>query len=187
MLLKTYEKKGLLFNSNFTEPAGVADTFAYRGDLVLVEGDIADASGRRKPPTATIRQSVLLAKGDKLVLAAGLFDDIARLPVFVKRYGADFAPEMHAVFFVSNIAKPMKLKLEGIEFALIPLEDGMVWNELLDELGIEKSELKGQSAGEKVATVHAAFKSHALKGTELTLEAALESTIEVKRGGRGPV
>jgi hypothetical protein len=72
LLLKRHEDMNLLFISNFTGSAGTADTFVYRGDLVLVEGDIADASGRRKPPTATTRQSVRLAKADKLVLAAGL-------------------------------------------------------------------------------------------------------------------
>ena len=187
MILKTYEEKGLLFNSNFTEPAGAPGLFAYRGDLVLVEGDVADASGRRKPPTSTIRQSVLLADGDKLVLSAGLLEDIARLPIFVERYAADFAPDMSAVFFVANIAKPIQVTIEGIRFALIPLEDGMVWNELLDELSLEKSDLKGQSAGEKVATVQAALKTHSPKGEAVTLETALANTIEVKRGGRGPV
>lgn len=187
MILKTYEEKGLLFNSNFTEPAGADGLFAYRGDLVLVEGEVADASGRRKPPTATVRQSVLLAEGDKMVLVSGLLEDIARLPIFVERYAADFACDMSAVFFVANISKPIQLQLSGIRFALIPLEDGMVWNELLDELNIEKADLKGQSAGEKVATVKAALKGYVAKGEEVTLETALANTIEVKRGGRGPV
>lgn len=187
MILQRYEQQGLLFNSNFTESAGAPGLFAYRGDLVLVEGEIGDASGRRKPPTATVRQSVLLADGDTLKLAAGLLDDIARLPVFIERYAGDFAPDVKVIFFVSNIGKPIQLSLDGVRYALLPLEDGMVWNELLDELHLEKSDLKGQSAGEKVATVSAAFKDYAAKGSELTLEAALAATIEVRRGGRGPV
>ncbi|MFN4062660.1 hypothetical protein GO613_14730 [Azoarcus communis] len=187
MILQSYEEKGLLFNSNFTESAGAPDLFAYRGDLVLVEGEIGDSSGRRKPPVATIRQSVLLAKGDKLTLAAGLFDDIARLPLFVERYAADLAPDAKVLFFVNNIGKPLSLTLDGVRYALLPLEDGMVWNELLEELAIEKSDLKGQSAGEKVATVCSAMKDYKFKGDEATLEVALASTIEVKRSGRGPV
>ncbi|MDO9597583.1 MAG: hypothetical protein Q7J47_07670 [Azoarcus sp.] len=187
MILQRYEQQGLLFNSNFTESAGAPDLFAYRGDLVLVQGEVGDASGRRKPPVATVRQSVLLADGDKLKLAAGLLDDIARLPVFIERYAADFAPDVKVIFFVSNIGKPVQLSLDGIRYALLPLEDGMVWNELLDELNIEKSELKSQSAGEKVATIGTAFQGYKAKGNEVTLEAALADTIEVKRGGRGPV
>ncbi|THF56897.1 hypothetical protein [Pseudothauera rhizosphaerae] len=186
MLLKRYEEQALLFNSNFTEAAGPGLT-AYRGDLVLTEGEVADASGRRKPPTASVRQAVLLATADKLVLAAGLLDELAKLPLFVERYGADFAPDMQAVFFVNNIGKPVRVTLGGVKFQLLPLEDGMVWNELLEELRLEKSDLKGQSAGEKVATVCSSLKSFALKGAEATLEAALADTIEVRHGGRGPV
>lgn len=187
MILKSYEQQGLLFNSNFTESAGAPGLFAYRGDLVLIQGEVGDASGRRKPPTATVRQSVLLADGDKLTFAAGLLDDIARLPVFIERYAADFAPAVKVLFFVNNIARPIQLSLDGVRYALLPLEDGMVWNELLDELSLEKSELKSQSAGEKVATVSAAFSTYTAKGKEVSLEAALADTIEVKRGGRGPV
>lgn len=186
MLLKRYEEQNLLFNSNFTEPAG-AGLSAYRGDLVLTEGEVADASGRRKPPTASVRQSVLLASADKLVLAAGLLDDVAKLPLFVERYGGDFAADMQALFFVNNIGKPMQLALGGVTFRLLPLEDGMVWNELLEELRLEKGDLKGQSAGEKVATVCEALKGHKAQGAVVALEAALADTIEVKHGGRGPV
>ncbi|PTD97734.1 hypothetical protein [Pseudothauera lacus] len=186
MLLKRYEEQNLLFNSNFTEAAGAGLT-AYRGDLVLTEGEIADASGRRKPPTASVRQSVLLANAEKLVLAAGLLDDIAKLPLFVERYGKDFAADMQAVFFVNNIGKAMQLTLDGVGFKLLPLEDGMVWNELLEELRLEKGDLKGQSAGEKVATVCSALKDYKPRGAEVALEAALADTIEVRHGGRGPV
>ena len=186
MLLKRYEEQNLLFNSNFTEPAGAGLT-AYRGDLVLTEGEVADASGRRKPPTASVRQAVLLAGDDKLMLAAGQLDEIAKLPLFVERYAADFASDMQAVFFVNNIGKPMQLALGGVTFRLLPLEDGMVWNELLEELRLEKGDLRGQSAGEKVATVCAALKDYKARGAEVALEAALADTIEVKHGGRGPV
>jgi hypothetical protein len=49
MLLDTFETQGLLFNSNFKDAAG-AGLQAYRGDLVLIEGEVADTMGRRKPP-----------------------------------------------------------------------------------------------------------------------------------------
>ncbi|THF64696.1 hypothetical protein E6C76_11645 [Pseudothauera nasutitermitis] len=186
MPLKRYEEQGLLFNSNFTEAAGPGLS-AYRGDLVLTEGEVADASGRRKPPTASVRQAVLLGSADKLVFAAGLLDDVAKLPLFIERYSADFAADMHAVFFVNNIGKPLRLSLPGVKACLLPLEDGMVWNELLEELRLEKGDLKGQSAGEKVATVCSALKDYKPRGEEVSLETALASTIEVKHGGRGPV
>ena len=45
MLLNRYEP--YFFNSNFREAAPDAAWEAYRGELVLIEGEVADAQGRR--------------------------------------------------------------------------------------------------------------------------------------------
>ena len=44
MLFDRYEQSQLLFNMNFKEAVG--DKAAYRGELVLIEGEVADAQGR---------------------------------------------------------------------------------------------------------------------------------------------
>ncbi|MCF0017218.1 hypothetical protein LZ639_17975 [Pseudomonas stutzeri] len=49
MLLKTYETQNLLCNVSVNGATTTPDTYAFRGDLVLEEGEIADASGRRPP------------------------------------------------------------------------------------------------------------------------------------------
>ncbi|WP_054774324.1 hypothetical protein [Methylogaea oryzae] len=51
MLLNRYEHDQLLFNANLKGATTQAGLEAYRGDLVLEEGEIADALGRRKRPT----------------------------------------------------------------------------------------------------------------------------------------
>lgn len=186
MLFDTYEQQNLFFNMNFKDKTGNG-LQAYRGDLVLTEGEVADASGRRKPPTATVRQSVLLGSEDKLLLAAGFLDDVAKLPLFAERYGKDFAPDVKLLFFVANIAKPLQVEIAGANTFLVPLEDGMVWNELLDEVRLDKDDLKGQSAADKVITVLGAFKDYKAKGDVVTVADALTRTVVVKLGGRGPV
>lgn len=45
MLLDTFKTQGLLFNNNFKDNAGT-DLQAYRGDLILIEGEVTDAMGR---------------------------------------------------------------------------------------------------------------------------------------------
>lgn len=186
MLFDSYEQQGLFFNMNFKDAAG-AGLQAYRGDLVLTEGEVADASGRRKPPTATVRQAVLLGSADKLHLAAGFLDDVAKLDGFAARYGSDFAPDVKLLFFVGNLGAPLQVPLAGATAALVPLDDGMVWNELLDEVRLDKDDLKGQSAAGKVATVAAAFKDYQAKGEAVDLATAQTRTVAVKHGGRGPV
>ena len=45
MSLDRYEP--LFFNANFKEAASDASLVAYRGELILQEGEVADANGRR--------------------------------------------------------------------------------------------------------------------------------------------
>ncbi|MBL8447228.1 MAG: hypothetical protein JNJ44_07425 [Zoogloeaceae bacterium] len=186
MLLKDYDQRGLLINLNFIEPAGPA-MFGFRGDMVLVEGEVADASGRRRPPTSTVRQAVVLADAEKLKFVSAWLDDLAKLPLFLDRYGVDFAADLAAVFFVANIRDPLVVEEGGRQIALVPLLDGMVWNELLDLAALEKGDLKGQSSGQKISTVAKVLAAGPYKGERLPLAAALARTIEVELESRGAV
>lgn len=186
MLLDRYEQNGLLFNTNFKEAAGNA--VAYRGELVLKQGEVADAQGRRKPPTAVLKQAVLLAEGDSLKLVAGSLDELQELDFFFELYKGDLKPETLAIFFVVNIPKPLLIPVDGVTIAAIPLLEGMVWNELIDIVGLEKGDFKGQSSAGKVVTLHKAllgdFKP---KYSSLGYAEALATTVAVKREVRGAV
>lgn len=186
MLLDSYESQGLLFNSNFKDSAG-AGLQAYRGDLVLIEGEVADAMGRRKPPLATMVGAVMLADETKLKFVAGSLDEIAQLEAFIAKYQADFAPGMGSLLYVVNLAKSMQVELAGVNFMLLPLADGLVWNELVDELRLEKSDFKGQSSGEKVLTLYKSFQDYRPRGEKSTFEQALTCTTDAKRAIYGAV
>lgn len=187
MLLDSYEKNGLFYNVNFKEAATSGGLAAYRGDLVVLEGEIADAQGRRKPPVAGLIGGVVLADEAKIKLLAGLLDDLAQIKPLLEKYRADFAPGMRAVLYVVNIAKPVKVEIDGVEFVMIPMTDGMVWNELVDELALEKGDFKGKSSADKVVTVYEAFKDYKPKYETVTLDAALGMATGAKRESRGPV
>jgi hypothetical protein len=60
MALQQYKENNLLFNINFLE-ASSGGLDGYRGELVLVEGEVADAKGHAKPPVEVMRGAVLLA------------------------------------------------------------------------------------------------------------------------------
>ena len=188
MLLDKYEKAGLLFNMNFNTAASEAETVAYRGELILVEGEIADDQGRRKPPLAISRHTVLLEKSDKLAMAVGFIDDLALLSTFVEKFGADFASDMCALFYVVNITEPMQLEMNGVNFILIPLTDGIAWNELTEELGLEKSDFKGQTPADKIVTAFDELKTYKPKYPAVTsFEEAMSKTADIKREDRGPI
>ncbi len=180
MLLNTYHQQGLLTVIQVQGATSKAGIYAYRGDLVLKEGELREGSTHdRKPPVSLVVQAALLIEDDKIKFVNGLLPELALLPLFVEKYKADIASDCLALFFVENIAKPMQVELENTVYLLIPYKDGMVWNELLDELYIEKSDLKKLSAEDKVAAVYAEAKSYKAKGEKVSFATASENTIVV--------
>ena len=63
----------------------------------------------------------------------------------------------------------------------------MAWNELIDMVGLEKADFKGQSSADKVVTVYNALLSEKFKYPESTVEEALKTTNNAKRVTHGAV
>lgn len=187
MLFDRYVQNGQLFNTNFVEAATRPGFAASRGDLALVEGEIGDAQGRRKPPTEVLRQAVLLSEGDKLALFSGSLDDILQLPTLVAKYQPDFHAGTMIVLFVVNIPAPAILITETVRITLIPLQDGMVWNELTDLVALEKEDFKGLSVADKVLKVFDCLADFKPKYPQATLESVIAGRTSARREGRGPV
>lgn len=185
MLFDLYQEKGLLFNMNFKEANG--NYAAYRGDLVLGLGEVGDALGHRKPPTATIKNTIVLAENDKIKLYVGSLDELALFPKVLDYYQADFAPDVRIILFVVNINKPLVIEVGGLSIAAIGMQEGLIWNELIDIAALDKSDFKGQSASEKIVTVYKALSSYKPKGDKVSLNEAMTRTVELKRAGRGPI
>lgn len=184
MLLDQYKKKGFLFNVNLTGAADIGDV--YRGDLVLEFGDITDR-GELGPPKIVAKQSVLLIVDDKMVLLAGGLDQLSDLAIVLDNFSNDLAENCICFFFVHNIKDPMVITLRGFNYILLPLDDGMIWNELLEVLCIEKSDIKSQSAEEKIVTLYKELGNFKHKYPTVDYEDALGQTIEAKMAVRGAV
>jgi hypothetical protein len=185
MLFDAYEQKGLLFNMNFKEANG--NYAAYRGDLVLELGEVGDALGHRKPPTATIKNTIVLAENDKIKLYVGSLDELELLPKVLDYYQADFAADVRIILFIVNINKPLQIETGGLSISTIGMQEGLIWNELIDIAALDKSDFKGQSPSEKIITVYKALSDYKPKGDKVNFDEALTRTVELKRAGRGPV
>lgn len=181
MLLEKYEQSGLLFNINFREKASTDGVFGYRGELVLVPGEVADDQGRTKPPIDLVRSVVLLEKADKIKFFVGIIDELELLKTFIEKYQADFAEDMKALIYVVNIKDPMQVVLGGINYTLIPLTAGVAWNELIDELAMEKSDFKGQTSADKIVTAYEAYKDYKPKYETVPEAEAFTRTADIKR------
>lgn len=190
MLLNRYDEQALLTNTNVKDKTTQPNLDAYRGDLVLEEGEIADALGRRLPPLSFIKQAALLTGVDKIIFISGFLEKLEFLPLFYDKYGADVAEDLVAVFYVENIPKSIQVKYNGIHHVLIPMVEGegTVWNEFNEELALEKTDFKGQSAADKVITVYKTAKTdYKPKYPEVSWDEALAQVIEVKKELRGAV
>jgi hypothetical protein len=180
MLLETYQTKGLLTVTLVNGETGKAGVFAYRGDLVIKEGSLREGSTTdRRPPEALLIHSALIIEYDKIKFINGLLPTLDLLPVLVEKYKADLSEDCIALIYVENIGKGLQVELEGVNYKLIPFKQGLVWNELLEELYIEKSELKNQSAEDKVAIAFAAAKSYKPKSSLVSFAEAEANTIVV--------
>jgi hypothetical protein len=189
MLLEDFDKQHLTFIMNVLGPTGNPAIWAYRGDLVLIEGALREGSATdRKPPELLLKQAAILADDTQFFYVNGLFDELKDVAVFIEKYGRHLSPATVTLLYVENIAAAMQVELNGVVFRFLPYKSGMVWNETLEQLYIEKADLKGQSAEDKVMVAYNAAKSYKFKGESLPFETALTKTIVVKKEAAvGPI
>jgi len=188
MLLKTYEAQNLLCNLSVKGPTSQAGTEAYRGDLVLTEGEIADDAGRRLPPTAVVKQATLLVKDGKISMISGIVAHLAEVPLFVERYRSDLAADIRVLFYVEDLTKSLTTDLDGVGIILLPHPDGgAAWNTLMDDLRLDKEDFKGQSAEDKVITMAEGLAAYKPKFDSLSFSECLAFVSKVQREHRGPV
>ncbi|MGZ5051825.1 MAG: hypothetical protein ACXWF8_12455 [Methylobacter sp.] len=189
MLLENIDKQGLTFIMSVLGATSMQGVSAYRGDLVLIQGAFREGSTTdRKPPELLMKQTALLADSDKFIFVNGLFEELKHVEVFVEEYGLYLTPDTVVLCFVENIAAPIQSVINGVTFKFVPYKDGFVWNETLELLYIEKADLKGQSAEDKVVTAFEAAKGYKVKTDPIPFAEALTKTIVVKKDAAvGPV
>jgi hypothetical protein len=187
MLLSNYANANLLCNISFNSKTSRANEYVYRGDLVLEEGEIADAQGRRKPPVSVIRQAIVLASDSKISVLIGAVHELALLDLAMERYAKDFDDTVKLVFFVENINRPLKTTLQKFPAVLLPIVDTAVWSEIIEEVHLEKDDFKGQSVEDKIVTLKGALDDYNPKYESVDFATAKTRTVQVKHAGRGAV
>lgn len=188
MLLDTYQQEERFWLTTLFGPtSAMPDCQAFRGEFVVLEGDLKAVAGKRTPPKAVLRQCVLLADGEALHMVAGNFASVDELPEFVNRFGSELAADCMPILFIDNIAGNACVEIEGKTYVLIQFKEGVVWNELLDLFYLDKQDLKGQSSEDKVATLYEASKSFKPDYPSKTLDEVLATRTESKREVFGAV
>jgi len=187
MLLNDYKTQDLLTLQTVLGETSEAGLFAFRGDLVLKEGELHEGSNKRKPPVIVLSECVILSDENKIKFMSGSLDRVEDLELLMAKYSPDMTEDCKLVFFVINASKDMQVQIAGFTVSLIVLREGMAWNELMEVLYIEKSDLKGQSAEDKVLTVYQAMSDYKAKADIFSFEQALENITKAKRQAWGAV
>jgi len=187
MLLKDYEAKSLLCNLSVLGATSTPHTFAYRGDLVLEEGDIADSAGRRHPPKTVVRQAILLTRAGQLQMVAGALIELSDLPMFIEHYRNDLAADAQVLFYVENLGKGLKVNLANVDITLLPHDGGAVWNTLMEDLKLDKDDFKGHSTEDKVLVIYGALQRFAPRLETVSYDDALHHVVAHQREARGPI
>lgn len=188
MLIKQYEEHGLFFNANLTERCTKDVLDVYRGELILVEGEVGDSSGRRKPPSKVLLQAVAIGGESKLVFLSGMIENVADLSLVIERFGPDMQADSQSVIFVYDIAKSLTVSAGELTLHLVPLDDGLVWTELMELATLEKGDVKGLSSADKAYAVYRELISFRPRGAaSVDLATALTLGSGKQRALRGAV
>ncbi len=188
MLLDTYQADERFWITTFFGTTSGGQQ-AFRGDFIVKAGEFNETAGKRNPPVALLRQAVMLADadGDSIKLIAGNFASVDELPELIAGFAEQMAADCMPVLFIDNLAGDAVVELDGRRWILIEYREGIVWNELMELFYVEKSDLKGQSGEDKVATVLEASKDYKPKAPVKTLDEVIATKTDVVREAWGAI
>lgn len=163
-----------------------ASGFAFRGEIGIKLAE--SIAGEKRPPEIKTDQVFMFSDGDKITFYSSFLDNLADLEGLHALMSPFFTPDGKYVIYAGNVdlLKKYVVKLGGIRYYILPLDEGTVYNELLDLCYIEKGDLKKLDMGEKIETLAAARKISA-KFPETAWEQALKEMGPVRVYENRPV
>ena len=155
------EKEGRLLNPVLKAPTKKPGRFGFRGELALRFA--TKLSDEARPPELTCDQVIAAAQaGDKtLAFFAGYLLSFEHLKDVAEVLGDTLSAGGKYFLFCNNIdlSKKYQVPYKGAMFYVLPIDESTVYNELLELLYLEKTELKKfDTAGKTDAVADAALK-----------------------------
>lgn len=164
-----------------------ASGFAFRGEIGIKLAE--SIAGEKRPPEIKTDQVFMFSDGDKISFYSSFLDNLADLEGLHALMSPFFTPDGKYVIYAGNVdlLKKYAVKLGDISYHILPLDEGTVYNELLDLCYIEKGDLKKLDMGEKIETLAAAARKISAKFPETAWEQALKEMGPVKVYENRPV
>lgn len=149
------DAEGRLLNAVFKSATAVAGRFGFRGDIAIeFQQQFAD---EKRPPEKCAEQIIAAANAGETHIAflSGFLLSFGYLKQLAETLGEKLSPQGKYILFCDNIdlAKRFVINYAGATFYILPIDEATVYNETLELLYLEKTELKKFDTGGKVDAV----------------------------------
>lgn len=157
----TLEAEGRLLNGVFKGETAVKGRFGFRGDIAIeFQAQLAD---EKRPPEKSCEQVLAAANEGEphFSFFAGFLLSFGHIKLLAEALGDTLSPAGKYILYCDNIdlSKKYVIDYAGARFHILPIDEATVYNELLELLYLEKTELKRMDTRGKVdAVVNAGVK-----------------------------
>jgi hypothetical protein len=170
----TLDAEGRLLSPVHKGPVGPG-LFGFRGEIALKFAEkFADEA---RPPEVKLDQVMMTAASgtNSIAFLAGFAVSLEHLRLLCQVLGDKLSPAGKYFFFAGNldISKKYQMAYGGATFWVLPLDEATVYNELLDEFRIEKSDLKKLDTAGKLAAIAAKAAEFTEKWPQISFEEGL--------------
>lgn len=138
------DQEGRLLNSVLKGPTKKAGRFGFRGDIAL-KFQVKKADEARPPEISTDQVIATATAGSPtLDFVCGFLLSFEYLQLVAEVLGDLLSPTGKYFFFCDNVDLSTKYQVEygGTTFYILPIDEATVYNEMLELLYLEKTELK---------------------------------------------
>lgn len=160
---------------------------AFRGEMALKFAKSVESE--KRPPEIKADQVFIAAQGERIEFFACYVDSLAHLPLVADLLADTIASTAKCFVFAGNIdiLKKYRVDLACQPWFVLPLDEGTVYNELLDLFYLEKGDLKKRDTGGKLDALADGAAKFAGRFQEIAFDDALATMGAVKVYENRPV
>lgn len=163
--------------------------FGFRGEIALKFAEkFADEA---RPPEIKLDQVMMTAAAGatSIDFLAAFAVSLEQLRLMCEVFGDKLSSTGKYFFFAGNldISKKYQISYGGANFWVLPLDEATVYNELLEEFRIEKSDLKKLDTAGKLAAISAKAAEFTEKWPQIRFEEGLQIMGPIKIKENRPV
>ncbi|HXY59552.1 MAG TPA: hypothetical protein VEH76_13350 [Methylocystis sp.] len=149
------ESEGRLLNAVHKGPTEKPGRIGFRGELALkFAQQFAD---EKRPPELSVDQVIAVAEAGESYIKffAGYLHSFESLTALAEVCKGLLSPEGKYIIYCNNIDLLSKYNVEigGVTFRILPIDEATVYNELLELLYLEKTQLKRASTAGKIDAI----------------------------------